>query len=84
GVLSNVTYYPAVITGWYADGAVKFNMTGAEQKYMAPGGGEPLAVSFNPSEIEGQLQGKYDYTYDKVVSGMNMRYRIVIEFKKQQ
>ncbi|MDP4134045.1 MAG: hypothetical protein Q8882_08550 [Bacillota bacterium] len=42
---------------------------------MAPGKGEPLTVSFEPSGTGGQLQGKYDYTYNEVVTGMNMRYK---------
>ena len=68
---------PEAFSGWRDGQTLNFQMKGSEQKFFAPGGAEPLVVSFAPDEAG---QGRFDITYDKTVSEMNMRYHLVITF----
>lgn len=67
---------PEAFSGWRSGETLNFQMKGNEQKFFAAGGSEPLVASFTPEAG----QGRFDVTYDKVVSEMNMRYHLVITF----
>lgn len=74
---------PEAFSGWYKDGSVGIQMKGTEQKFFAPGGAEPLCISF-PISPGVPLAGTYAQTYDKTVTEMNMRYEIRISFSKAE
>ncbi len=73
---------PEAFNAWYKDGKMNIQMKGTEQKFFAPGGYEPLCISFTP-EYSDKTRGSYVVTYDKTVTGMNMRYLLSISFEKK-
>lgn len=73
---------PEAFNAWYKDGKINIQMKGTEQKFFAPGGYEPLCISFTP-EYSDKVRGSYIVTYDKTVTGMNMRYFLTINFEKK-
>ncbi len=75
---------PEAFLAWYENGNLALQFKGTEQKFIAPGGSEPLTVRIPVSmDSEGIISGgTYEYTYDKTVTEMNMRYEITVGMEK--
>lgn len=75
---------PEAFMAWYENGNLALQFKGTEQKFIAPGGAEPLTVRVPVSmDAEGIISGgTYEYTYDKTVTEMNMRYEISVSLEK--
>lgn len=76
---------PEAFSGWYDEASkeVCIQMKGTEQKFFAPGGNEPLLITFALPE-SGAAAASFTTTYDKFISEMNMRYVFTVEFTKNE
>ncbi len=75
---------PEAFSAWYENGNIAFQFKGTEQKFIAPGGYEPLVARIPVSMDDSGVitGGTYEATYEKTVTEMNMKYEIEITLDK--